>query len=132
VDRLSGLPQQQVFLLGLEPGGSKLVSRVEYRDPLTLKSLREYLDGDATGRGISSVVVVARHGDDLGPMASIYRRAEQTHALVTTIVVAHDCDRDCCRRPQSSGFLAALRVNSDMLIATSGEDYVQFIIDCLS
>ncbi|HKU17595.1 MAG TPA: hypothetical protein VJQ52_24585 [Steroidobacteraceae bacterium] len=129
MDRLSGSPQHQVFLLGLEPGGSKLAARVEHGGAYVHRSLQEYFDST---QKISSVVVVARHGDDLAPMASIYERALQARALVTTIVVAHDCDRDCCRPPQSSRFLAALRVNSDMLIATSGEDYVQFILDCLS
>jgi hypothetical protein len=130
--------QQQVLLFGLDPGGHRLAARVEQDHVHTVESLQEYLDytheradaGGNAGRRISSVVVVARDGDNVEPMPTVYRRALEMRALVTTIVVADDGGRG--KRQKSSAFFTALRGTSDMTIATSDEDYVQFMLDCLA
>lgn len=122
---------KQVLLVGLDPGGSRLASRVDHAQVHAVRSLQEFLDYAQTGCSVGSVVVVARPGDNVDAMPVIYRCALEMRALVTTIVVADDCGHDCCRPQKSSAFLAALRGTSDMMIATSDEEYVQFMAECL-
>ncbi len=77
---------------------------------------------------INSILIVTKRGDDISDLPLLYEFAHKLNILVTTIIIYHAK----CKTAHHSNIIAELRKVSDMVIYTSDEEYLQFMIECIT
>ncbi|NNE37011.1 MAG: hypothetical protein HKN08_01800 [Gammaproteobacteria bacterium] len=79
-------------------------------------------------RKINSVLIVTKRGDDISKLQLLYEFAHKLNILVTTIIIY----RTACKTAHRADIPAELRKISDMVIYTSDEEYLKFMIECIT
>ncbi len=127
---------RKLALIGTPPRGRLLAAQVIRHDVSILNSvneLREYTVGTRQTaekdkhKQIDSIVVVTRPGDDLAEIPAIYTLAVDAHILVTTVIVT----AKKCSSNTSAGTNAILQGSSDIIVRTSDESYLRYMLECV-
>lgn len=126
-----------MVLHGLKPGGLDIAGRIYNPGVYFTNSfgqLHDYIKGEGSKletilNRINSIIVAACPGDDLSDLPNIYRLAQDINVLLSIVVLL---PKNQCLRDNPPSALTILQNFSDMLILTSDETYLQYMIECLS
>lgn len=125
---------RKVALLGMQPRGKLLAAQVVRQDVSIMDSvnqLREYTARTGqnvdNNKQIDSIVVVTSPGDDLSEIPAVYNIAVDAHILVTAVIVTGKK----CRSTEYSATNAILQGSSDIIVRTSDESYLRYMLECV-
>jgi hypothetical protein len=118
------LPSAQKITAGVNRNGVHVVNSIA--ELIDQTSLSRNQDG-SNCRHINSIIILACSGDDISALANIYKIASDINVLVTTIIV----NNSSCIPISSSNTLTDLRASSDIVVITSDENYLEYMLDCL-
>jgi len=121
---------RKVALFGTQPQGKLLAAMVIREDVCRMNSvneLRDYISREDRNSQIDSVVIVIAPGDDLSGLPTIYNQSIDSHILVTVVIVTGKK----CTYAQNTGTNAIIQRSSDIIIRTTDELYLQYMLECV-
>jgi len=121
---------RKVALFGTQPQGKLLAAMVIREDVCRMNSaneLRDYISREDRNSQIDSVVIVIAPGDDLSGLPTIYSQSIDSHILVTVVIVTGKK----CTYAQNTGTNAIIQRSSDIIIRTTDELYLQYMLECV-
>ena len=121
----ASVPSAQKIVAGIEKKWVDLLySIIDLNDHLSLQRNQEE---NKNSTKLNSIIIIACPGDDISAVTDIYEFAVNKNILVTTIIVY----KSSCMPISNFKSLAKLRASSDMLVITSDENYLEFMLQCL-
>ena len=130
------LTRRKMVLFASAPSAQKIVASIEKKGVHLLHSISDLNDHSSlqpdqantkNSTNINSIIILACPGDDISAVTDIYEFAVNKNLLVTTIIVY----KSSCMPISNFKSLAKLRASSDMVVITSDENYLEYMLECL-
>lgn len=131
---MNNLSHRIVLLYGTGPGGKSYVGN--FKRPGVLKladkaELEKYLaqqSDPGNKERINSILIITTPGDNMSLVSDLHEFAVNSNILLTSIIII----KTFCDMTGYSDQLGNLRRISDMVIFTTDQNYMEYMVECIT
>jgi hypothetical protein len=124
---------RNIILFASKPTAEKIISEIKRPGVYQFKSVED-LDNQVNPqqnqdeiKRLNSIIILVYPGDEISVLPNIYKSIQKFNVLVTTIII-NKSESIALGEFQS---LAFIRSASDMVIITSDDTCLEYMLDCL-
>jgi hypothetical protein len=123
-----------VLLYGTGPGGKSYVGN--FKRPSVIKitgkaDMQKYIvqQSDPSNKEkINSILIITTPGDNISLISDLHEFAVRSKILLTSIIII----KTFCDMTGYSDQLGSLRRKSDMVIFTTDQNYMEYMVECIT